>query len=127
MNALILLQAAQAKVAPEVIIGAKPPIPSVPDCSGAIHHHHLVHFAATRTAAGKPVINSVIIVIRVDKISHDAGHRVTPRIIFDAALFLESQAPNLPHPPIWRRLRMSLTRNLYILVWKISLYAFRTR
>ena len=86
---MILSQAAQAKVALEVIIGARPPIPSVPDCSGAIHRH-LVHFAATRTAAGKPVIDSVIIVIRVDKISHDAGHRVTPRIIFDAALSFES-------------------------------------
>ena len=86
---MILSQAAQAKVAPEVIIGAKPPILLVPDCSGAIHRH-LVHFAATRTAAGKPVIDSVIIVIRVDKISHDAGHRVTPRNIFDATLFLKS-------------------------------------
>ena len=57
---------------------------------GGTIHRHLLHFAATRTPTGKPVMDSVIIVIRVDKISHDAGHRVTPRIIFDAALFLES-------------------------------------
>jgi hypothetical protein len=103
MNALTLPQAVQAKATPEVqrpcgaqaiiVIGAKPPIPLIPvmrasfNRGGAIHRQ-LTRFAATQTLTGKPAIDSVIIVIGGDRISHDVGHCVTPRIIFDACTFL---------------------------------------